>query len=98
MPGARFGAGGRALNGKLYVVGGNGGQGSVATTFVYDPATDRWSTHQAWGFVHRRVSLRGGRSDQRQRARGRGALYPLALAERGAKSAGEHLKNDGAAH
>ena len=44
MPGARFGAGGRALNGKLYVVGGNGGQGSVATTFVYDPATDRWST------------------------------------------------------
>lgn len=45
MPAARFGAAGRVINGKLYVVGGTNGQGTaLSTTLVYDPATNLWST------------------------------------------------------
>jgi N-acetylneuraminic acid mutarotase len=45
MPGARFGAAGAVINGKLFVVGGTDGAGNpLATTLVYDPATNAWST------------------------------------------------------
>lgn len=40
MPAARAYHGCAALNGKLYVVGGSG----TSTVFVYDPATDAWSS------------------------------------------------------
>ncbi len=45
MPAARFGAAGQVINGKLYVTGGTDALGNaVATTFVYDPAINQWST------------------------------------------------------
>jgi glucose/arabinose dehydrogenase len=37
-------AGGAALGGKLYVVGGKLPSGPQSTTYVYDPATDGWTT------------------------------------------------------
>jgi len=33
-----------ALNGQLYVLGGNNGTGDVATIQVYDPHKNKWKT------------------------------------------------------
>lgn len=37
-------AGGAALNGKIYVVGGKTATGPKTTVYVYDPTADSWST------------------------------------------------------
>ena len=44
MPAARAYHGCAALGGKLYVVGGSGAAGTASMVFVYDPATDAWSS------------------------------------------------------
>jgi N-acetylneuraminic acid mutarotase len=44
MPTARVRAGAAALDGLIYVAGGNDGSGLLATVEVYDPATDQWAT------------------------------------------------------
>jgi N-acetylneuraminic acid mutarotase len=43
MPTPRWGAGAGVIDGKLYVVGGNG-PSELTTLEVYDPATDTWAT------------------------------------------------------
>ena len=43
MPTARVRAGAAALDGLIYVAGGNDGSGLLATVEVYDPATDQWT-------------------------------------------------------
>jgi N-acetylneuraminic acid mutarotase len=43
MPTARHSLAVAVLNGLLYAVGGNDGNGSVPAVEVYDPATDTWS-------------------------------------------------------
>ena len=42
MPVERYWPAASAINGMLYVVGGDGGEGK--TVAAYDPATDTWST------------------------------------------------------
>ncbi len=44
MPTARHSMAAAAIDGRLYVVGGNDGTGNVDTVEVYDPVTDTWST------------------------------------------------------
>jgi large repetitive protein len=45
MPTARSGAPARAIGGKIYVVGGMGGDGgSLTTVEVFDPATNTWTS------------------------------------------------------
>jgi N-acetylneuraminic acid mutarotase len=44
MPAAVLDAGGAELGGKLYVVAGKTSSGPERTMYVYDPATDSWST------------------------------------------------------
>jgi N-acetylneuraminic acid mutarotase len=47
MPTAHTAVGGRALGGKLYVIGGStalGGSSAVATVNVDDPRTNKWMT------------------------------------------------------
>ena len=47
LPVALLDAGGTALNGKLYVVGGKTASGGHQTKlYIYDPTTDTWSTGQ----------------------------------------------------
>jgi N-acetylneuraminic acid mutarotase len=43
MPDARANLGAAALNGKIYVVGGQDGTSTSKSGAVYDPATDSWS-------------------------------------------------------
>jgi N-acetylneuraminic acid mutarotase/glucose/arabinose dehydrogenase len=43
VPEAILDAGGTALGGKLYMVGGKTGGGHVSTMYVYDPAADAWA-------------------------------------------------------
>jgi len=43
MPAAVLDAGGTALDGKLYVVGGKTSSGHQSTMVIYDPAADRWA-------------------------------------------------------
>jgi large repetitive protein len=44
MPGSVLDAGGTALDGKLYVVGGKTSGGPHSTVYVYDPTTNAWAT------------------------------------------------------
>jgi hypothetical protein len=45
MPSPRWGAAGRVINGKLYVVGGTNASGDpLGVTLVYNPVTNLWST------------------------------------------------------
>ena len=44
MPTARVRAGAAALDGLIYVAGGNDGSGLLATVEAYDPVTDQWIT------------------------------------------------------
>lgn len=44
LPQAVLDAGGAALNGKLYLVAGKTGSGPQSTMYIYDPASDTWST------------------------------------------------------
>jgi influenza virus NS1A-binding protein len=42
MPTPRASLAAVAFNGRIYCLGGNDGSGSVATTEIYDPATNTW--------------------------------------------------------
>ena len=44
MPVALVNAGSVALNGELYVFGGNNGTIDVATAYAYDPHKNKWRT------------------------------------------------------
>lgn len=43
VPAAVLDAGGAALGGKFYMVGGKTSEGHVSTLYVYDPTSDSWS-------------------------------------------------------
>ena len=43
MPTAREGHSTSVVNGKIYVIGGAGGEGALSTVEEYDPATDTWT-------------------------------------------------------
>lgn len=44
MPTARVGAGSAAVNGKIYVIGGQGSGGLLNIVEAYDPGSDTWQT------------------------------------------------------
>jgi N-acetylneuraminic acid mutarotase len=44
LPTSLLDVGGAALNGKLYVVAGKTSAGPQTTMYIYDPATNRWTT------------------------------------------------------
>src|SRR5690606_25462882 len=44
MPAAVLDAGGTALNGKLYMVGGKTSSQHLSTMHIYDPASNGWTT------------------------------------------------------
>ncbi len=77
MPRAAGGLAGAALNGKLYVFGGEGGPGVIANCWSYDPATDQWTAEPDMATPPPRPGRRSGEgADLRHRRRGQGIRRP----------------------
>jgi N-acetylneuraminic acid mutarotase len=73
LPTLRAQAGAAAVNGKIYVIGGNGNDGDTGVNEVYDPNTNTWTTKApmptarsgfAFAVAHNKVYAIGGRRGQ----------------------------------
>ena len=93
MPTARSESAAGAINGQLYVAGGNGSTGTLATLEVYDPSTDTWTAKTsmpaavfgaASAVINGRLYIAGGASSSPAQPGPFNTLYsydPAAFAE-----------------